>query len=185
MLHNWQDDHATHTDTTKRCAAFVCALPGFAHEMQETLRTQGSKEVTRNREEPLEPQGKQGTIWCQHSLPGSKGSRVHYGASTALQAPREAGYIMVPAQPFRPQGKQGTLRCQQKALGIVRAFGRAWNSQKRAIPGMRAGPLGAHFRRGSRNARREAGGALRSKWKTPPDVPPTYTTPGGCGDPCR
>ena len=135
MLHNWQDDHATHTDTTKRCAAFVCALPGFAHEMQETLRTQGSKEVTRNRGEPLEPQGKQGTLRCQHSPPGFKESRVHYGASTAPQAPRKAGYTMVPAQPSRFQGKQGTLWCQHKAPGIVRAFGRAWNSQKRAIPG--------------------------------------------------
>ena len=28
------------------------------------------------------------------------------------------------------------------------------------------------------NARREAEGALRSKWKIPPDVSPTYTTPG-------
>ena len=109
--------------------------------------------------QPFRPQGTQGTLWCQHSPPGPKGSRVHYGASTMLQAPRKAGYTMVPAQGSRPQGKQGTLWCQQKAPGIVRAFGRAWNSQKRAVPGMRAGPLGAHVRRGSRNARREAGAA--------------------------
>ena len=46
-----------------------------------------------------------------------KESRVHYGASTAPQVPRKAGYTMVPAQPLRPQGKQGTLWCQHSPPG--------------------------------------------------------------------
>ena len=111
----------------------------------------------RDRGGPLGPQGKQGTLWCRHSPPGPKESRVHYGASTAPQDPKEAGYIMVQAQGPRDhyelsvrQGTQNPRRDLGDAFpeGSPECGEGGWGRKGGGAPGMRAGPLWPHYGQG-------------------------------------
>ena len=128
--------------------------------MQETLRTQGSKEVTRNRGEPLEPQGKQGTLRCQHSPSGPKESRVHYGASTTLQVPRKAGYTMVPAQGSRNRASFWSSMELPKARDTRNARRAAGGAFPEGFPECEEGGWGSPGAGGPWNASRGAEGAL-------------------------
>ena len=117
---------------------------------------------------PLRPQDKQGPQECAQGRWGHKG----------------AGALMLRAQPLGPYWGRGTYVAGTAAEVASRAFGRArnlgcaqgrWGRKIRGVPQdarmapgaaryagyprMRAWPPGTQYRRGSRNARREAAAA--------------------------
>ena len=83
----------------------------------------------------------QGTLGTAEGRWGRKESRVHYGAGTAPEAPKEAGYIMVPAQGPRDHCellvRQGTQDPRRGPGDAIRVSGGGTGENPRSMRGGR------------------------------------------------